>query len=85
MISLADLKALSIDRMEDAKALHDACRYDGAFYICGYALEMGLKKRICETLGWPGYPNTSKEFEDLKSFRIHNLEMLLRLSANRYP
>lgn len=81
MISVADLNTLSKDRLEDAKALYNAGRYDGAFYICGYALELGLKKRICETLGWPGYPNTSKEFEDLKSFRIHNLEMLLRLSG----
>ena len=81
MISLTDLEELSKDRLEDAKALHKAGRYDGAFYICGYALELGLKKRICTTLGWQGYPNTAKEFDSLKSFKIHNLDMLLHLSG----
>lgn len=81
MITLEELQTLSIDRLDDAKALYKACRYDGAFYICGYVLELRLKKKICETLGWAGYPSTKKEFENLGGFKTHNLEILLHLSG----
>jgi hypothetical protein len=81
VITLEELQSLSRDRLEDAKILHDARRYDGAFYICGYAVELGLKKKICETLKWEGYPSSEKEFAQLKSFRTHDLEILLHLSG----
>jgi len=81
VITLEELQRLSKDRLEDAKALYHAGRYDGAFYICGYSIELGLKKKICETLKWDGYPDTKKEFEYLKSFKIHDLDMLLHLSG----
>jgi hypothetical protein len=44
-------------------------------------VELGLKARICRTLGWQGYPSTSSEFKDYQSFRTHNLEVLLRLTG----
>lgn len=75
------MQNLSSDRLEDAKALYKAGRYDGAFYICGYAVELGLKKKICETLGWEGYPNTESEFRRLKSLKIHDLDTLLHFSG----
>jgi HEPN domain-containing protein len=81
VITLEDLQRLSRDRLEDAKALYVAGRYDGAFYICGYSIELGLKKKICETLKWEGYPDGKKEFEHLKSFKTHDLDMLLHLSG----
>jgi hypothetical protein len=34
----------------DAEVLLNAKRFDGSVYLCGYAIELGLKKRICETL-----------------------------------
>lgn len=64
MISIVELKNLCTDRLEDATTLFKAGRYDGAFYICGYVVEMGLKMRICRTLGWEGYPNTTNEFRN---------------------
>lgn len=81
MISVEELKILCTDRLEDAKTLFKASRYEGAYYICGYAVEIKLKKRICIHLGWSGYPNTKKEFENLASFKTHNLEVLLHLSG----
>lgn len=81
MISLDELQKLCTDRLEDAKTLFKAERYDGAFYICGYVVEMGLKKKICHTLGWMGYPKTSNEFKNFSSFKTHNLEVLLHLSG----
>ena len=56
-------------------------RFDGAVYLCGYAVEIALKARICHTLAWQGYPSTSKEFEGYQSFRTHDLDVLLHLSA----
>ena len=46
MITLQELENLCIDRLEDAKMLFQADRYEGAFYICGYVVEVGLKLRI---------------------------------------
>lgn len=81
MITIAELQKLSLDRLKDAKALYQAERYDGAFYICGYAVEIALKRKICMTLGWPGYPDGKKEFEKLQSFKTHDLDMLLHCSG----
>jgi len=81
MISRADLRRIARMRLADAEVLFRGRRYDGAVYLCGYAVELTLKARICRTLRWTGFPATSNEFKDFKSFQIHNLEVLLRLSG----
>lgn len=81
MISVQELETLCKDKLEDAKTLFNAGRYDSAVYLCGYVVEIILKKRICMTLGWPGYPSKGKEFENLTSLRTHDLDILLRLSG----
>ena len=75
MITIEELQNLSRDRLEDAKALYKAGRIDWAVYTCGYAVELALKKKICETLKWKGYPSTEKEFNQLKSFKTHDLDL----------
>lgn len=75
------LKELSKDRLADAKALYNAERFDGAFYICGYAIEMGLKYKICKTLDWDVYPIAGKGSEKHKSFKTHKFEDLLHYSG----
>src|SRR5713226_2682633 len=37
----------SIERLLDAKCLRDAGRFQGAIYLCGYALECQLKATVC--------------------------------------
>jgi HEPN domain-containing protein len=81
MISKQDLRKIAAARLEDAKTLLSAGRYDGAAYLCGYALECRLKARICTTLKWKAFPSTGKEFVPFKSFRTHDLDTLLRLSG----
>lgn len=81
MISIADLRVIAEARLNDAKVLLDSERIDGAGYICGYAIELALKARICSTLNWVGFPQTPKEFEYLASFKTHRLEVLLFLSG----
>src|ERR1700674_762605 len=41
----------SIERLQDAKCLHDAGRVQGAIYLCGYALECRLKFCVCVARG----------------------------------
>lgn len=81
MVLKTDLKKIARGRLKDAEVLNKAKRYDGAIYLCGYAVEMALKARICYALKWLGFPETRKEFEGYQSFRTHNLEVLLHLSG----
>lgn len=81
MLTIGELRSISAARLEEAQALLDAGYYDGVVYLCGYAVELALKARICETLNWVGYPSTSREFREIQSFRTHNLRILLRLSG----
>ncbi len=81
MLTPADLRTIAHSRLQDAHILFTNARYDGAGYICGYAVELILKARICDTLNWPGYPASRNEFTNLLSFKTHNLDVLLSLSG----
>ena len=81
MISVAELDSLARARIEDAKALLTAGRFDGATYLCGYAVEVALKARIGRTLNWTEFPSTGGEFQAYRSFQTHELDVLLRLSG----
>jgi len=81
MIDTATLRVIANGRLDDARHLLQAGRFDGAVYLCGYAVELALKARICDTLGWPGFPETSKEFQGYQSLKTHSLEILLSFTA----
>jgi len=81
MITIRELKNISKAHLKDAEVLFQNRRYDGAIYLCGYAVELALKARICKTLRWNGFPESRKEFENYKSFRTHNLDVLFTLSG----
>ena len=81
MLDRDELSRIARARLDDADALVSAGRLDGAVYVCGYAVEMALKAKICKTLRWEGYPETRNEFQAYQSFRTHDLDVLLRLSG----
>jgi hypothetical protein len=81
MISTKDLRVLSKARLHDAEVLMAAKRFDAAFYICGYAVELALKARICRTLKWSGFPESERDFRGFRSVKTHDLEVLLRFSG----
>jgi HEPN domain-containing protein len=81
MIPTKDVTEIARARLEDAGILLASKRYDGAIYLCGYAVELALKAKICRTLDWSGYPSTNAEFKDYRSFRTHDLDVLLHLSG----
>lgn len=81
VIAINDLKTIANERLADAEALLLANRFDGAVYLCGYAIEIALKYKICQTLSWPGFPSTNREFENFKSLRTHDLNVLLSFTG----
>lgn len=81
MINKKDLDNIARARLEDAESLFQSERYDGAVYLCGYAIEVGLKSRICKTLKWGEFPETKKDFDKYQTFKTHNLDSLLHLSG----
>ncbi len=74
-LNTKDLNTLAEERLEDAKALLAAKRFWGAVYICGYAVELALKAKICKTLDWDNYP------ENIKDLKTHKLDVLLLFSG----
>jgi len=74
-----ELKSLSQGKLIDAAILLRKGRFDTAYYLCGYAIELALKRRICLTLDWDGFPK--KDFSDLGSFKTHKLAPLLTMSG----
>jgi|SRR6266571_8278362 len=81
MIPVGELDKIAQARLDDAKTLLVATRYDGAIYLCGYSVEVALKARICRILNWPEFPTTGGEFQPYRSFHTHELDVLLRLSG----
>jgi len=82
VITRTDLQKTAREYLQSAEILQTSRKYDVAIYLCGYAVEIALKDRICRTLKWPGFPATSGEFNNYRSFQTHNLEVLLNLSAS---
>ncbi len=56
MITRTELRNLAKARLKESKTLFNAKQYDTATYLCGYAVELALKARICRTLKyWINY------------------------------
>jgi hypothetical protein len=69
-------------RLEEAEGLVSIGFPDGAFYLAGYAAELYLKSKICETLKLPNFYDQYAPKSDLsKTFLVHNLERLMLLSG----
>lgn len=81
MISVNDLEQVAKARLEDSLVLTGYGRYDGSVYLCGYALEIALKVRICKLHGRSDFPETKAEFTNLEKWKTHNLKELLKLSG----
>ena len=64
MIAASDLYSTAREYLPAAKLLRTGKSYDVAIYLCGYAVEIALKARICRTLNWvAGFPETQAEFK----------------------
>lgn len=70
----ADMERTAKAHLADARVLHRGGRYDGAFYLCGYAVEIALKARICRTLKWSNFPPPGS---DARFLLVHKFKQLL--------
>jgi len=61
------------DRLEDARALLKAGRWSGAAYMSGYAVELGLKWKMCQALNWKEYPEAGLENKLVAALKTHDL------------
>ncbi|MCK5719180.1 MAG: HEPN domain-containing protein [Thiomargarita sp.] len=73
-INANDLKILAKTRLCDAIILYKQERYEGAIYLCGYAVELALKYKICQKLAWNEY--LPAKFDNDRTFYTHKLEDL---------
>jgi len=48
MKTVAQIKELANTRLEEAEILCASAKYDGAFYLAGYSVELMLKAKVCE-------------------------------------
>jgi HEPN domain len=74
IITRADFKKLAEIRLKDAKSLLEKRRYDGAYYLCGYVVECGLKACVARRLRQYQYPDLSF----VKAIYTHNLRDLVK-------
>ncbi len=52
-----DLRELARTRLEDARVLLENGRFDGAYYLCGYVVECGLKACIAKQTKQYDFPD----------------------------
>ena len=72
-----DFQQVSAMRIEEAEILLNAGKWDGAYYVAGYAVECALKSCIIEKLmATDAFPD--KRFSE--QCYQHNLTLLLRLA-----
>src|SRR5262245_20384518 len=73
LMTRSDLKRLSRMRLRDAKMLLDGRQYDGAYYLCGYAVECGLKACIAKSARRFQFP----DLDFVKSCYSHSFKALV--------
>lgn len=81
MLTSRNLYEIAKSRFDEAIILLENNKPDGAAYLCGYAVELMLKRQIVITLDWDGFPENKSEFENYGAVKIHSLDILLKFSG----
>lgn len=74
----ADFQQLAEIRVEEAAALLAAQKWDGAYYLAGYAVECALKACIAKQTNQYDFPPPKKVIDD---YYTHDLEKLLNCAG----
>ena len=87
----ADIEALADEKLNDAECLFDNKRYDGAYYLAGYSVELLIKAKVCKTLGISDFFDfnnpaktklAAKNIDNIyKPYRVHDDAQLIVLSG----
>ncbi len=78
MMNRSDFQKLAKIRLEDTEALLQQGRYSGAYYLCGYIVECGLKACIAKQTKKFDFPHDRKA---INAIYTHDLKKLIK-SAN---
>ena len=76
-VNRKELQSLAEARLKDAQTLFDHGRFDGAYYLAGYAIECALKACIAKKTKRHDFPD--KDFAH--NVYTHDVSTLLRLSG----
>jgi HEPN domain-containing protein len=76
-VNRADLQQLTRLRLAEARVLLQGKKYDGAFYLAGYAVECALKSCIAKQIRRFDFPDKKLVVDS----HTHNLEELLNVSG----
>jgi len=76
-VNRSDFQKLAEIRVQDARILLDAGRFDGAYYLVGYAVECALKACIAKQVKEFDFPDR----KIVKDSYVHDLNQLLQLSG----
>lgn len=79
------IKQLAYERLSEAKILSDHEKYDGAFYLAGYSIELMLKAKVCEHFDIDNlFDETCQIYgigEVRKALKTHDITVLLIFSG----
>lgn len=79
----SDFQQLADVRIDEAGVLLAQGKYDGAYYLAGYAVECGLKACIARLTSQDDYPPKPKFIHDYYSHEIDRLVKIAGLTAQR--
>lgn len=72
-----DLQDLALIRLKEAKALLDKGLYDGAYYLCGYAVECALKACVAKNVRQYDFPDKKVVIDS----HTHELSKLIKVAG----
>ena len=84
-----EIKQLAYERLSEAEILCSHGKYDGAFYLAGYSIELMLKAKVCEHLGVDNLFDEKPQSvvygvsEVRKSVKTHDIAVLIIFSGLR--
>ena len=72
------IQQLADERLKDAEALRSLGRWSGAYYLCGYAVELSLKACVLRHLGESDAVfGDSEAKQSFRDYRTHDLKLLI--------
>jgi HEPN domain-containing protein len=74
-----DFRRLARIRLKETRRLLEAKCFDGAYYLCGYAVECGLKACIAKATRRSEFP----DLEKVKASYTHDLTALIKQAGLR--
>lgn len=83
----AQIRQLAFERLEEAQILAQNGKYDGAFYLAGYSIELMLKAKVCEQFGVDNLFDEACKFlgasEVRRAIKTHDIAVLFIFSGLR--